>query len=76
MNFAHSRISIDGLIIQNEDHLSQLSIGTNVSIKRAVAGKKNQGIGQQISDQTTIFAPIFAVIDDDESDFPSSKSIW
>ncbi|MGG5254069.1 hypothetical protein ACQYAD_11300 [Neobacillus sp. SM06] len=76
MNFAHSRISIGGIVIQNEDHLSKAAIGANILIKKAVSGKKNQGVGQQNADQTTVFAPISVVIDDEELDFPSFKTNW
>ncbi|XJZ25733.1 hypothetical protein ACF5W4_09935 [Bacillota bacterium Lsc_1132] len=71
-----SKITIGGMFIQNEDHLGKTSIGTNILFGRGVAGKKNQGFGQHSSDQTTVFAPIHAVIDEDEFDFPSIKNIW
>lgn len=76
MSFIPSKITIGGLFIRNEDHLGKTSVGTNILTGRGIAGKKNQGFGQHSADQTTIFAPIHVVVDDEELDFPSIKNEW
>lgn len=60
--------------INNTDHGSSVSFGTNVKSNRNVSAKKNQGFGQQLADGVLRFAPVQFVLDDELFDRNSEKT--
>jgi len=71
--FLPSKVNIGGIKINSSDHLSSVSFGQNFIIGENVAGKKNQGFGQQIADLTIVAVPIQTTLDNDIIDNSSIK---
>jgi hypothetical protein len=71
--FIPTKVNIGGIKINSPDHLSSVSLGQNFIVGENVAGKKNQGYGQQMADLTTVAVPILITIDNDQIDIPSIK---
>ncbi|MCQ6280393.1 hypothetical protein [Bacillus sp. EB600] len=73
MFFIPAKVNIGGIKINSPDHLSSVSFGQNFIIGENVAGKKNQGFGQQMADFTMVAVPIQITLDNDLIDIPSIK---
>ncbi|MDQ0156294.1 hypothetical protein [Robertmurraya andreesenii] len=73
MYFLPQKISITGIKVNNEDHLSSISISSTRKINRNVCAKKNQGIGQQFADGCLRMYTVSAVFDEDREDSISIK---
>jgi hypothetical protein len=63
--FIPTRINISGLKINSPDHLSSVSLGSNMKVGVNVTGKKNQGFGQQMADLSLSAIPIQFILDAD-----------
>jgi len=74
MFFIPTKINIGDLKINSADHTSPISLGSNFLIGNNVAGKKNQGFGQQSADLSITAIPIHMILDDDCIDSPSVKN--
>ncbi|MED3561889.1 hypothetical protein [Bacillus xiapuensis] len=73
MFFIPTKINIGGLKISSPDHAASVSFGSTYIVGVNVAGKKNQGYGQQTADLSTIMIPIHVTYDDDPIDSPRVK---
>ncbi len=73
MYFLPQKISISGIKVNNEDHLSSISISSTRKINRNVCGKKNQGIGQQLGDGCLRIYTVSTTFDQDWEDSNSIK---
>ncbi|KQL52223.1 hypothetical protein AN964_00820 [Heyndrickxia shackletonii] len=73
MKFDSTRINLSDLIIVNADHSSTISLGSTVQVNKAASAKKNQAIGQFLSDGSPRFFTVSELIDDDMTDFSSEK---
>ncbi len=73
MYFIPTKLQIGGLKIGSPDHKSAIHFGANFLTNINVAGKKNQGSGQQNADDLLTINPISMTFDDDLIDFPSIK---
>jgi hypothetical protein len=72
--FIPTKVNIGGLKINSPDHISAVSVGSNMKIGINVSGKKNQGFGQQMADCSVTAVPINLVLDHDFLDSPSMKN--
>lgn len=71
--FIPTQVNIGELKLGSPDHRSAVSIGTNLMVGINTAGKKNQGFGQQIADESVTFCPVQIVFEDEVIDMPSLK---
>jgi hypothetical protein len=73
MFFIPTVVNIGGIKVNSPDHGSAVSFGSNFLVGIRVAGKKNQGFGQQMADFTGAVLPISIIFDDDNIDSSSKK---
>lgn len=73
MKFNPTRINLSDVVIVNADHSSTISLGSTVQVNKAASAKKNQSIGQFLSDRSPRFFTVSTLIDDDMIDFYSIK---
>lgn len=66
--FLPASIQIGSLQIRDGDSAAAMTIGSSLMIGRRVAGKKNQGFGQQFGDGTVRFATVQLLLDHDGND--------
>ncbi|MEK5520735.1 MULTISPECIES: hypothetical protein [Heyndrickxia] len=75
MVFEPIQINLSELKINSCDHSSAITLGSAVIVGRRVVAKKNQPIGQLLSDRTTVISSKSFTIDDDIEDFFRTKGI-
>ncbi|MHC0038044.1 hypothetical protein [Pseudoneobacillus sp. C159] len=68
MYFLPTKIDIKGIKINNVDHLGSVSLSSTIKQNRNVAGKKNQGFGQQMADGCLKIFTISSVNDNESVD--------
>ncbi|MDR4947419.1 hypothetical protein [Neobacillus cucumis] len=73
MFFIPTNVNICNLKNNSPDHSSVISLGPNFLTGMNVYGKKNQGFGQQMADDTVTVIPIYIIFDEDGIDSPNSK---
>ncbi|PLS09457.1 hypothetical protein [Neobacillus cucumis] len=73
MFFIPTNVNIGDVKINSPDHKSGISLGSAFLKGVNVVGKKNQGFGQQIADETGTVIPIHLIQDDDVIDSTSMK---
>ena len=73
MFFIPTNVNIGDMKINSPDHTSAINLGSAFLIGNNVYGKKTQGFGQQMADDTVTVIPIHIVLDDDVIDSPNDK---
>ncbi|MFK9093677.1 hypothetical protein [Bacillus salipaludis] len=73
MFFIPTNVNIGNMKINSPDHKSAVSVGPTLLKGINVAGKKNQGFGQQFADFSITAVPIHIIFDDEIIDIPSIK---
>lgn len=73
MFFIPTNVNIGSMKISSPDHKSAVSVGSAFLKGSNVAGKKNQGFGQQFGDLSITAVPIHIVLDEEIIDIPSIK---
>jgi len=73
MFFIPTKVNIGSMKINSASHKCAVSVGPTFFKKMNVAGKKNQGFGQQMADFSITTVPINIVFDDEIIDIPSIK---
>ncbi|RFB18757.1 hypothetical protein DZB84_00445 [Bacillus sp. HNG] len=73
MSFLPVNINIKHIKLNNVDHLGAVSFGSTIKQNRSVTGKKNQGFGQQLSDESLKIFSTSCVIDNEPNDSNSQK---
>jgi hypothetical protein len=71
--FIPTIVNIGDVKINSPDHSSFINVGPTLLKGMNVSGKKSQGFGQQMADDTVTVIPIHLILDDDLIDSPSSK---
>ncbi|WP_423802286.1 hypothetical protein [Neobacillus sp. SAB-20_R2A] len=74
MVFIPTNLNICYLKVGTPDHKSAVSFGQNIYLGINTVGKKTQGFGQQMADDSTTVFPIGIIFDDEMIDMPSIKS--
>jgi hypothetical protein len=72
--FIPTKVNIGSLKINSPDHIGSVSFGSNLLVGINVAGKKNQGFGQQFADCSLSAIPIQIILDNEIIDSTSMKS--
>ncbi|WHY75162.1 hypothetical protein QNH20_13475 [Neobacillus sp. WH10] len=73
MFFIPTKVNIESMKINSASHKCAVSVGPTFLKNINVAGKKNQGFGQQMADFSIAAVPINIVFDDEIIDIPSMK---
>jgi len=73
MFFIPTNVNIGDMKINSPDHTSSINLGSAFLKGINVYGKKTQGFGQQLADDTVTVIPIHIVLDDDVIDSPNDK---
>lgn len=74
MYFLPAKVNIGEIKINNLDHLGSMSFSSTIKKNRNVSGKKNQGFGQQMADETLRIFSQTSIIDHDTEDNSSRKT--
>ena len=73
MIFIPSNVNICNMKINSPDHGSAVNLGSSFLKGINVVGKKNQGFGQQLGNDSVTVVPIHMIQDDDTIDSTSIK---
>lgn len=73
MFFLPTNINIANMKLNNVDHLSSVSFSSTIKRNRNVGGKKNQGFGQQMADETLRVFSKTCITDNDLKDSFAQK---
>lgn len=74
MFFLPTTINIKGIKLNNVDNLSTVSFSSTIIQNKNVSAKKNQGIGQQLSDGTLRAFTVSSTLDNELQDSMSQKT--
>ncbi|AGX04933.1 MULTISPECIES: hypothetical protein [Bacillus] len=72
--FYPARVTIGKTSIRSSDHGNGIVFGQNITVNKAVNGKKNQGFGQQSADGVFLAMPAGVVWDGEQDDSRSVKN--
>ncbi|WP_419887036.1 hypothetical protein ACN6MT_15985 [Neobacillus niacini] len=73
MDFIPTKVTINGIKLNNIDHGSSISFSSTLKINRNVSAKKNQGFGQQLADGCLKIYTTSTILDHDIEDSNSQK---
>lgn len=74
MYFLPTKVNISDMKINNIDHLGSISFSSTVKKNINVSGKKNQGFGQQLADETFRIFSQTSIMDQDMEDSSTKKT--